>query len=172
MLGERAWQFGPNIPPKLVRIRVDVSSVHLPSPAEVCEWLKLRGLTADGYWEVSSDSCLTARVLHSLWRAPSPPTSRERDQGLSCGHTCTHSNTQLFQTNYGHWVCFGLHVVCKGEHLTHCCPLILTSTLPVTPPLPAPNQPTPPPPHLPGWNWKIIWNSLFILFFSTFSSSN
>lgn len=52
------------------------SSLGLPpSTAEVCEALKLQDLTTDGYWEVSSDSCLTARVLHSL---ESPFTSNNR----------------------------------------------------------------------------------------------
>lgn len=63
--------------------------------------MELQGLTTEGYWEVSSDSCLTARVLHSLWRAPSPPATRE--QGQSPSYTHMHTHTQLFQTNYGHW---------------------------------------------------------------------
>lgn len=62
--------------------------------------MRLHGLTAEGYWEVSSDSLLTARVLHSFWRAPSPPATRE--QGLGPGYIApTHIHNQLFQTNYG-----------------------------------------------------------------------
>lgn len=104
-------------------------------------------LSGWGLWMTEAPGSHRWRLLGGLFRflsdSEGPPLSlespftssfqRAREQGLSCGHTCTHSNAQLFQTNYGHWVCFGLHVVCKGEHLTHCCPLILTSTLPVTP---------------------------------------
>lgn len=113
---------------------MDTSSVHLPPS----RW---------GLWMTEAPGSHRWRLLGGLFRflsdSEGPPLSlespftsnfqRARDQGLSCGHTCTHSNTQLFQTNYGHRVYFGLHVVCKGEHLTHCYPLILTSTLPVTP---------------------------------------
>lgn len=109
-----------------------------PSTAEGCEAVKLQDLTADGSWEVSSDSCLTARVLHSV---ESPFTSnyqRPRPELWSHArmHTHmqphTHAHTQS-QTNYRHLGDASSSMWSTGEHLTHCCPLILTSTLPVTP---------------------------------------
>jgi len=128
------------------------SLLHVPktcqNPSKISQTTLSTSFHCWGLWKTGAAGSHHWQLLGGLFRflsdSEGPPLSlespftsnlqRAREQGLST-HTHTHTGThtiipdKLWTLGGMLWPPCGL----LGEHLTYCCSLILTSTLPVTP---------------------------------------